>query len=34
MSYQFITLRQAPQLMAEAAQWFHSKWFVPTECYL
>ena len=34
MSYQFITLRHAPQLMAEAARWFHSKWFVPTECYL
>ena len=34
MSYQFITLRQAPQLMEEAARWFHSKWFVPVESYL
>lgn len=33
-SYSYITLRQQPELMDRAAQWFHSKWGVPTEAYL
>jgi len=32
--YQYITLRKQPQRMTAAAQWFHSKWGVPTEAYL
>ena len=32
--YQYITLREQPELKASAAQWFHSKWWVPTEAYL
>ena len=31
---QFITLREKPELMDAAAQWFHSKWGVPEEAYL
>ena len=34
MSYQYITLRENPALMHTAAEWFHSKWRVPTEAYL
>ena len=30
----FITLREDPEKMLAAAQWFHSKWKVPTEAYL
>ena len=30
----YITLREAPALMATAACWFHSKWGVPEEAYL
>lgn len=30
----YLTLRQCPQLRDEAAQWFHSKWGVPTQAYL
>ena len=30
----YITLREAPALMATAARWFHSKWGVPEEAYL
>lgn len=33
-SYQYITLRDKPQLMESAAEWFHSKWRVPKEAYL
>lgn len=33
-TYQYITLRQQPDLMDRAAQWFHSKWGVPAEAYL
>lgn len=29
-----VSLRELPQLNAEAATWFHSKWGVPTEAYL
>ena len=30
----YIDLRQQPELMNPAAEWFHSKWGVPTEAYL
>ena len=33
-TYQYIALRQQPELMESAASWFHSKWGVPTEAYL
>ena len=32
--YQYITLREKPELMNLSAEWFHSKWMVPTEAYL
>lgn len=32
--YQYITLRDKPELMDSAALWFHSKWGVPKEAYL
>jgi GNAT superfamily N-acetyltransferase len=32
--YNFITLREMPELMDDAATWFHSKWGVPREAYL
>ena len=32
--FQYITLRQQPELMDAAASWFHSKWGVPKEAYL
>ena len=31
---QYITLRTKPECMVSAAEWFHSKWRVPTESYL
>ena len=33
-TYQYITLREKPDWMYPAAQWFHSKWGVPKEAYL
>ena len=30
----YITLREKPELIAQAAEWFHSKWGVPEEAYL
>ena len=30
----YITLREAPEWMATAARWFHSKWGVPEQAYL
>ena len=33
-NYQYITLRQKPEWMLSAAEWFHNKWGVPTEAYL
>ena len=33
-SSRYITLREEPQLMEPAAEWFHSKWHVPVEAYL
>ena len=32
--YKYITLRQRPELLKEAASWFHEKWGVPEEAYL
>lgn len=32
--YNYITLREKPQLKERAAEWFHSKWWVPMEAYL
>ena len=32
--YQFITLREKPELMQTAAEWFSSKWSAPREAYL
>ena len=32
--YEYITLRQRPELMEEAARWFHDKWGAPLEAYL
>ena len=34
MNYTYITLRERPELMDTAAEWFHSKWHVPKEAYL
>ena len=31
---QYLTLREKPEWKNAAAEWFHSKWFVPTEAYL
>ena len=31
---QYISLKEKPELMNMAAEWFHSKWGVPTEAYL
>ena len=33
-NFEYITLREKPELMNVAAQWFHGKWGVPTEAYL
>ena len=30
----YITLRDKPETMVDAAKWFHSKWGVPEEAYL
>ncbi|MBO4453391.1 MAG: GNAT family N-acetyltransferase [Clostridia bacterium] len=32
--YEFITLRERPDLAETAAEWFSSKWGVPKEAYL
>ena len=32
--YIIITLRERPELASIAAEWFHSKWGIPTEAYL
>ena len=31
--YAYLTLRERPELMPEAAEWFHDKWGVPVEAY-
>ena len=33
-NYQYITLREKPEYKQTAAEWFNSKWGVPTEAYL
>ena len=33
-NYQYIILRERPELEGEAAAWFHDKWGVPKEAYL
>lgn len=33
MEKRFITLRQQPELIDRAAEWFHEKWGVPKEAY-
>ena len=33
-AFQYITLREQPELMEVAAEWFHNKWGVPKEAYL
>ena len=33
-NYIYITLRDAPQLMQKSAEWFSSKWGVPTSAYI
>lgn len=33
-NFQFIALREMPELKETAANWFHSKWHVPKEAYL
>ena len=32
--YRYISLRENPDLKLSAANWFHSKWGVPTNAYL
>ena len=34
MNYQYITLRKKPEIIQAVAEWFNSKWHVPTEAYL
>ena len=33
-TYTYIKLRERPEWKQAAAEWFHSKWGVPTEAYL
>lgn len=33
MEYKYITLREKPELIQAASEWFHSKWGVPAEAY-
>ena len=32
--YRYLALREIPEWEVPAAEWFHSKWRVPTEAYL
>ena len=32
--YRYLTLREEPAIKDKAAEWFNSKWGVPTEAYL
>ena len=32
--YRYLALREIPEWKVPAAEWFHSKWRVPTEAYL
>ena len=31
--FSFITLRERPELITDASEWFHNKWGVPAEAY-
>ncbi len=33
-TYEYITLKERPELKKKAAEWFHGHWGVPTEAYL
>lgn len=33
-TFQYITLREKPELTIRAAEWFQSKWGIPREAYL
>ena len=33
MSYTILKLREHPELLDQAAEWFHAKWGVPLEAY-
>ena len=33
-SYTYIALRDKPEILDEAAEWFHQKWNVPKKAYL
>ena len=33
-NYTYITLREKPELINDAADWFHNKWNHPTEAYI
>ena len=33
-NYTYINLRQQPELVDRAVEWFHGNWGVPTEAYL
>ena len=33
MNYSFVTLRERPEMLDAAADWFHLKWGVPREAY-
>ena len=33
-NYEYVTLRERPELLDTAADWFHVKWGVPKEAYL
>ena len=32
--FRYLTLRERPELLDTAAQWFHERWHVPKEAYL
>ena len=32
--FEYITLRERPEIKDDAAKWFSSKWSVPKEAYL
>lgn len=33
MEYEILNLREHPELLDQAAEWFHAKWGVPLEAY-
>ena len=34
ITYQYVTLRERPEIKNTAAEWFHEKWGVPASAYL